>query len=113
MHDPVNHPSHYTNSDAVCSECGTPIECIDVTQHMGFCLGNAVKYIWRAGLKDEDQTVQDLKKAIWYIQRHIDNLVEEQSGQFELFAMAIDPQELVEQFLNFKTLDKEGVCDGR
>ena len=44
MNDPVNHPSHYTSGKAVCKLCDEPIECIDITQHMGFCLGNAVKY---------------------------------------------------------------------
>lgn len=47
------------------------IECIQITEHMGFCLGNAIKYIWRAGLKDDE--IEDLEKAIWYIQREIDN----------------------------------------
>lgn len=112
MNDPVNHPAHYTNSDAVCSECGTQIECIDVTQHMTFCLGNAVKYIWRAGLKDEDTTIQDLAKAVWYIQREIQRLEEEQPDEPEGFVYdVVNLQELREQFL--KMFDKEGVCDGR
>ena len=62
MTDPVNSPPHYTGHDS-------GIECIQVTEHMGFCLGNAVKYIWRADLKGD--AVQDLEKAIWYIQREI------------------------------------------
>ena len=74
MNDPVNHPSHYTSSQAKCKLCEEPIECIDITEHMNFCLGTAVKYIWRAGLKSEDKTVQDLEKAIWYIERHIKKL---------------------------------------
>jgi len=37
MTDPVNHPAHYTQGDARCSQCGHPIECIDVTEHHGFC----------------------------------------------------------------------------
>ena len=69
MNDPVNHPSHYTSSKAACKLCSEPIECIDVTQHMDFCLGNAVKYIWRAGLKGD--AVVDLKKAAWYLDREI------------------------------------------
>lgn len=67
--DPVNHPAHYTSSPAHCSACGEQIECIDVTEHMGFNLGNAVKYLWRADLKDAP--VQDLEKAVWYISREI------------------------------------------
>lgn len=60
--DTVNHPKHYT-------EHPSGIECIQVTEHMGFCLGNAVKYIWRADLKDN--AIEDLKKAAWYINREI------------------------------------------
>ena len=59
--DVVNHPKHYTSHPS-------KIECIQVTRHMGFNLGNAMKYIWRADLKDG---TQDLQKAIWYIQDEI------------------------------------------
>ena len=59
--DPVNHPKHYT-------EHPSGIECIQITEHMGFCLGNAIKYIWRADLKNG---TEDLKKAVWYLQREI------------------------------------------
>ena len=62
MHDPVNQPKHYTAHPS-------GIECIQVTEHMGFNLGNAVKYIWRCDLKKD--AVEDLNKAIWYIQREI------------------------------------------
>ena len=61
--DPVNHPAHYKGHPS-------GVECIQITEHMGFCLGNAVKYIWRADLKGH--AVQDLEKAIFYIQREID-----------------------------------------
>ncbi|EMF02418.1 hypothetical protein H340_01189 [Streptomyces mobaraensis NBRC 13819 = DSM 40847] len=60
--DVVNHPRHYTSHPS-------GIECIQVTEHMTFNLGNAVKYIWRAGLKDSDKTLQDLSKAKFYIER--------------------------------------------
>jgi hypothetical protein len=63
--DMVNHPPHYTSSPATCS-CGKPIECIQVTRHMGFNLGNSTKYIWRADLKDN--SIEDLEKAVWYLQ---------------------------------------------
>jgi hypothetical protein len=63
--DVVNHPPHYTSSQS-------GIECIEVTEHMNFCLGNAMKYLWRAGLKGSK--VEDLRKAIWYIQREIDRI---------------------------------------
>ncbi len=60
--DMVNHPPHYTSHPS-------GVECIQITEHMNFCLGNAVKYIWRAGLKGSG--VEDLKKAKWYIEREI------------------------------------------
>lgn len=60
--DPVNHPSHYTSHPS-------GIECIQVTEHMNFCIGNAVKYLWRADLKNG---LEDLKKAQWYINREIE-----------------------------------------
>jgi len=69
MSDPINHPKHYTSSPAKCSHCRTPIECIDVTRHMGFALGNATKYIWRCDLKRD--AIEDLEKALWYIRDEI------------------------------------------
>ena len=66
VNDPVNHPSHYTNHQS-------GVECIQITEHMNFCLGNAVKYIWRAGLKDTN-AIEDLKKAEFYIRREITRL---------------------------------------
>lgn len=68
--DPVNHPFHYTSSPAKCSGCGKAIECIDVTQHMGFCVGNAVKYLWRCDLKASP--LEDLEKAKKYIEFEIE-----------------------------------------
>ena len=67
MSDNVNHPQHYNVGK---------IEAIDVIEdwNLSFHLGNAVKYIARAGHKDKDKTIEDLKKAIWYINRHIENL---------------------------------------
>ena len=70
--DPINHPAHYTSSPASCSKCAQPIECIDVTQHMGFSLGNAMKYIWRAGLKGDPRV--DLMKARWYLDKELARL---------------------------------------
>ena len=65
--DPVNHPAHYTSGS---------IEVIDYIedQKLPYHLGNAVKYISRAGKKDPDKTVEDLKKAIWYLNRYIGKL---------------------------------------
>ena len=65
--DQVNHPPHYTSHRS-------GIEAIQVTEHMTFCIGNAVKYLWRAGLKGD--AVEDLEKARWYIEREIKRLKE-------------------------------------
>lgn len=69
MADAVNQPSHYTGSKACCTGCGKPIECIDVTQHMGFCLGNVTKYVWRCDLKHD--SIEDLEKAVRYLHYEI------------------------------------------
>lgn len=71
MKDLINHPPHYNRGES-CPHCGNPIECIDVTEHRPFLIGNAIKYLWRAGSKDDE--VQDLRKAIWYIERRIQQL---------------------------------------
>lgn len=65
--DPVNHPAHYTDGS---------IEVIDFIEdkNLGFHLGNAVKYIARAGKKDPEKTIEDLKKAVWYLNRRIAQL---------------------------------------
>ena len=62
MNDPVNHPAHYTSHPS-------GVEAIDITRHMNFNLGNAVKYIWRAGLKGD--SIEDLQKARFYIEDEI------------------------------------------
>ena len=62
MTDNVNHPAHY--------EANGPFECIELAQHYDFCLGNAIKYVWRH--MDKGHPVEDLNKALWYIQREID-----------------------------------------
>jgi hypothetical protein len=67
--DNVNHPKHYTSSPARCSECGAKIEAIQICEHQNFCIGNAQKYLWRSGLKGD--AIEDLRKAIWYIEREI------------------------------------------
>jgi hypothetical protein len=61
--DVVNNPKHYTSHPS-------GVECIQITEHMGFVLGNALKYIWRADLKNG---IEDLKKAQWYIARELEN----------------------------------------
>lgn len=60
--DPVNNPTHYTSHPS-------GVQCITITEHMGFNLGNALKYIWRADMKHD--AIEDLKKARWYLDREI------------------------------------------
>ena len=70
--DKVNHPSHYTSGK---------IEVIDFIedQKLDYHRGNAIKYICRAGKKDKSKEVEDLEKAIWYLQREIKRLYKEDS----------------------------------
>ena len=63
-HDPVNHPKHYTDPSGV--------ECIDIVEHRSFNIGNAMKYLFRAGRKGD--LIEDLKKAKWYVAREIARL---------------------------------------
>ena len=62
-HDPVNAPKHYRSHPS-------GIEAIAICEHYGFSLGNALKYIWRAGLKGD--AIEDLEKASWYLRREIE-----------------------------------------
>jgi len=64
--DLINHPPHYTAHPS-------GVECIQITEHMNFNIGNAVKYLWRFGLKSSD-SLEDLKKARWYVDREIARL---------------------------------------
>mgnify|MGYP000262984260 FL=1 len=67
MTDIINHPAHYTGVTA-------EIECIDIARHLNFQLGNAFKYIWRAGKKGgRGKEIEDLKKALWYLEDSIQN----------------------------------------
>ena len=67
--DIVNHPKHYTSDPS-------GIECIQITRWRNFNIGNAIKYLWRNGLKENNSNIQDLKKAIWYINDEIKRLEE-------------------------------------
>lgn len=62
--DAVNKPKHYNSHPS-------GIECIEVVRHHNFAIGNAIKYLWRQGLKEEAPQIQDLEKATWYIQDEI------------------------------------------
>lgn len=59
----VDHPAHYNQHPS-------GVECIDIVEHFNFNIGNAVKYIWRAGLKGD--AIEDLEKARWYLSREIE-----------------------------------------
>jgi hypothetical protein len=63
--DMVNHPPHYLAHPS-------GVECIEITRHMNFNLGSAMKYLWRSGKKGDE--IEDLKKAIWYINDEIKRL---------------------------------------
>ena len=63
----VDHPLHYTSHPS-------GVECIQITEHYNFNIGNAIKYLWRHGKKHDDKTIEDLKKAQWYINREISRL---------------------------------------
>ncbi len=65
--DIVNHPTHYTSHPS-------GVECITITRHMTFNIGNVFKYCWRSGLKDGNPSIQDLKKAAWYLEDEIKRL---------------------------------------
>lgn len=67
MNDIINHPLHYTDGK---------IEVIEFIEdkNLNYHKGNAIKYICRAGKKDPQKEIEDLQKAIWYINREIKNL---------------------------------------
>lgn len=66
---PIYHPAHYGGGD-------NPYEAIKVIEawNLGFCLGNTVKYISRAGKKNDNSELQDLEKAAWYLARRIEQI---------------------------------------
>ncbi|USC18122.1 DUF3310 domain-containing protein [Rhodococcus sp. 11-3] len=66
-YDPVNHPKHYTSDPS-------GVECIQITRHRSFNIGNAIKYLWRAGLKGDGEKakhIEDLEKVLWYVRDEI------------------------------------------
>jgi hypothetical protein len=64
----VDHPPHYNSHPS-------GVECIDIVEHYGFNVGNAIKYLWRAGLKGD--SIEDLRKAAWYCRREIERRTRE------------------------------------
>lgn len=71
--DAVSHPTHYNSHPS-------GIEAITITRHHNFNVGNVIKYLWRAGLKNGETTLKDLRKAAWYLKDEIEKL-EKESGK--------------------------------
>jgi hypothetical protein len=94
--DNVNHPKHYTSHPS-------GVECIAVTEHMNFNLGNAVKYVWRAGEKGD--VLEDLRKARWYIEREIQRVEKEQEKRTVHVPLSTTPTTDL-----FKPIETNGYC---
>lgn len=100
--DNVNHPKHYTSDPS-------GIECIDITRHRNFNVGNAIKYLWRAGLKiDADKSsinkqIEDLEKAVWYIVDEIHRLGGRCTVKTDSIntCLPIDNESIIEAALNY------------
>jgi hypothetical protein len=73
--DSVTHPKHYTSDPS-------GVECLAIVRHRNFNIGNAIKYLWRAGLKDKDTRVEDLQKAMFYISDEIVRLLEPEAKAY-------------------------------
>lgn len=71
--DHIN-PDHYKSHPS-------GIECIAITRHMNFNIGNVFKYLWRAGLKSKGATIEDHKKALWYLNDEIARLEKEEAAK--------------------------------
>lgn len=86
IHDPVNRPKHYTSHPSGIEVIDITEHmnfCIDITEHMNFCLGNVVKYVLRS--EHKGNTLEDLKKARWYLNREIYRR-EHEANMDELFS---------------------------
>ena len=83
--DPVEHPTHYASHPS-------GIECVDLTEHMNFNLGNAFKYLWRRDQKSD--AVEDLKKARWYLQREASRIKRAMIAHIDRFNTfsAVEPE---------------------
>lgn len=90
--DNVNNPKHYTGHPS-------GVECIQITEHMNFCIGSAIKYLWRHGKKDPQATVEDLQKARWYIDREIQRIAGPSEEKEEL--AELDHREILEGILRY------------
>lgn len=100
--DQVNHPKHYTSDPS-------GIECIDVTRHRNFNIGNAIKYLWRAGLKEDkdrkliDKQIEDLNKAVWYLVDEIHRLGSRCTVKTDSIntCLPIDNESIIDAALNY------------
>ncbi len=103
----VNHPRHYNSHPS-------GVECIDVVEHMPFNLGNAVKYLWRAGLKSGQPTTQDLQKAVWYIQREIGKVNKDAAKSHErrVIACKENRENILKHLVVGKSLVTFSACGG-
>lgn len=101
--DQINHPKHYTSDPS-------GIECIDITRHRNFNIGNAIKYLWRAGLKEDkdhkliDKQVEDLNKAVWYLVDEIHRLGGRCTVKTDSIntCLPIDNESIIDATLNYK-----------
>lgn len=100
--DQVNHPKHYTSDPS-------GIECIDITRHRNFNIGNAIKYLWRAGFKEDkdrkliDKQVEDLNKAVWYLVDEIHRLGSRCTVKTDSIntCLPIDNESIIDAALNY------------
>ena len=108
--DQVNHPKHYTSDPS-------GIECIDITRHRNFNIGNAIKYLWRAGLKEDkdrkliDKQIEDLNKAVWYLVDEIHRLGGRCTVKTDSIntCLPIDNESIIDAIMNYsKVID--GTC---
>ena len=108
--DQVNHPKHYTSDPS-------GIECIDVTRHRNFNIGNAIKYLWRAGLKEDkdrkliDKQVEDLNKAVWYLADEIHRLGGRCTVKTDSIniCLPIDNESIIDAVMNYSKV-VDGTC---
>lgn len=100
--DQINHPKHYTSDPS-------GIECIDITRHRNFNIGNAIKYLWIAGLKEDkdrkliDKQVEDLNKAVWYLVDEIHRLGGRCTVKTDSIntCLPIDNESIIDAVLNY------------
>lgn len=108
--DNVNHPKHYTSDPS-------GIECIDITRHRNFNVGNAIKYLWRAGLKEDkdrkliDKQVEDLNKAVWYLVDDIHRLGGRCTIKTDSIntCLPIDNESIIDAIMNYSKV-VDGTC---